>query len=301
MCARAWDHLAGNGGDRVVFLLFPLAKDSRRSFMAEPCWFFSFLFSFSLAFFVLAIDDDTRSLSSSCSNVARYTARCSPSVPFLSHPRLASFFPPLLVCLPPSSSSAARPPLSCPARLPSVSLSDHSSHLHLPPPPHHFPIRTPTGPRHPHPLRPSPASSIGAVSRELRAGGVLSTGRCGWVLPLCVSVSVCVWFCRGWVLRPSHGWRKAQRFFFLSRLPFASPSSRRCEDMYMYRHRQGTATGAAWGAASQARHPIRRRAACLYHYAIQRAHDKHGMSKQADGEYRYGGEESARADDGQAR
>ncbi|ETS01725.1 hypothetical protein M419DRAFT_35558 [Trichoderma reesei RUT C-30] len=66
-------------------------------------------------------------------------------------------------------------------------------------------------------------------------------------------------------------------------------------------HRQGTATGAAWGAASQARHPIRRRAACLYHYAIQRAHDKHGMSKQADGEYRYGGEESARADDGQAR
>ncbi|KAL7820437.1 hypothetical protein V8C44DRAFT_316597 [Trichoderma aethiopicum] len=211
MCARAWDHLAGNGDDRAVFLLPPWRRIPAGPFMTEPRWFFSFLFSSSLTsfvFFRLAMDDDnTHLLSSARFMTMLVSSRGAPSVSNPCH--LIDFFLPSSsrpsLCL--SCSSAVCPSLCFPARLPSVSRSGHSSHLHLPPRPSppHFPIRTPTVLCHAH-----PPPSLPCIVHWRRFAGIAGWGRFIKRSGAGGFPFVCV-LCKRWVLRPSHGWQKTQR------------------------------------------------------------------------------------------
>jgi hypothetical protein len=120
-----------------------------------------------LAFFVLAIDDDTRSLSSSCSNVARYTARCSPSVPFLSHPQTGLFLP-SSSRLPPSLVLLCRPSASLLPCAPTVGLAVRPF----------FSLASPSSSppfSHPHAHRPAPSappSSLPCIVHWRRFAGI---------------------------------------------------------------------------------------------------------------------------------
>ncbi|KAL7806200.1 hypothetical protein V8C26DRAFT_354620 [Trichoderma gracile] len=96
---------------------------------------------------------------------------------------------------------------------------------------------------HPYAHRPVPCpppSSLPCIVHWRRFAGIAGWGRfinraVRVDFPSCVCVCVCVCFCNGWVLRPSHGWQKAQRFFF-SRGFLSLLLSSRCESKYLQVH-----------------------------------------------------------------